>query len=168
VSEGTRYPAAAGGCFVCRKHRDPALMPGGPVAADDLVVVSHVSPRAPGAPGGLVYLGHLVVEPRRHAAGWADLDDDEAGAVGRWCARAARALQAVTDAERVYSAVVGHGVPHLHVHLFPRYPGTPPEHAWHAVTDWAGGQGGQDEAAALARRLQRAIAGGGPPGAPLG
>ena len=38
-------------------------MPGGPIAADDLAIVSHVSPRAPGTTSGLVYLGHLVVEP---------------------------------------------------------------------------------------------------------
>lgn len=30
-------------CFVCRKHRERgALLPGGPVAEDDLVLVSHI------------------------------------------------------------------------------------------------------------------------------
>jgi histidine triad (HIT) family protein len=144
-------------CFVCHKHRDVILMPGGPVAADDLVVVSHVSPRAPFVTGGLVCLGHLVVEPRRHAPGWADLTDAEAGAVGRWCARASRALLSVTDAERVYSAVIGHGVPHLHVHLIPRYPQTPSEYEWHRVNAWPGAQASEDQAAALVLRLQQAI-----------
>jgi hypothetical protein len=54
-------------CFVCHKHqaRGP-LMPGGPVGEDDLVVVSHL---APGSSGRPVYLGHLFVEPWRHAPG---------------------------------------------------------------------------------------------------
>jgi len=145
-------------CFVCRKHEDAALMPGGPIAADDLAVVSHVSPCAPGASGGVVYLGHLVVEPRRHAPGWADLDDDEGGAIGRWCARASRALVTEAGAEHVYSAVVAHRVAHLHAHLIPRYPGTPTELEWHRITEWAGGQGGEHEAAALGIRLRRALA----------
>jgi hypothetical protein len=30
-------------CFVCRKHRDRGpLVPGGPVAEDELVLVSHI------------------------------------------------------------------------------------------------------------------------------
>ncbi len=31
------------------------------------------------------------------------------------------------DTECIYTAVLGHHVEHLHVWLFPRYPGTPPE-----------------------------------------
>jgi hypothetical protein len=45
-------------------------MPGGPVAEDDLVLVSHiVTPDALGREGTTAYLGHLFVEPRRHASG---------------------------------------------------------------------------------------------------
>jgi diadenosine tetraphosphate (Ap4A) HIT family hydrolase len=144
-------------CFVCRKHADTSLMPGGPIAADDLAVVSHVSPRAPGANGRLIYLGHLVVEPRRHAPGWADLTDDEAASLGRLCARSARALVTVAGAEHVYSATIGHSVTHLHVHLLPRYPQTPAGYEWHRIDEWPGGQGTDDEAAALAVRLREAI-----------
>jgi hypothetical protein len=33
-------------CFVCRKHRERgALVPGGPVGEDDLVLVSHIPGR---------------------------------------------------------------------------------------------------------------------------
>jgi diadenosine tetraphosphate (Ap4A) HIT family hydrolase len=144
-------------CFVCRKHQDATLMPGGPIAADDLAVVSHVSPRAPGTTSGVVYLGHLVVEPRRHAPGWADLRDDEAGSLGRWCSRAARALTTVTGAELVYSASIGHRIPHLHVHLLPRYPQTPAGYQWHRVDEWPEGQGTEDQAAALADQLRHAL-----------
>ena len=50
-------------CFVCRKHRDRGpLVPGGPVAEDELVLVSHVvTPGAPGREGATAYLGHLLV-----------------------------------------------------------------------------------------------------------
>lgn len=116
-------------CFVCRKHADRgSLLPGGFVAEDDLVVVSHVvTPEALGRDGTTAYLGHLLVEPRRHASGLADLTDPEARGVGFWCARASRALREA-GAEHVYAVVLGDGVPHLHVHLLPRFPGTPREY----------------------------------------
>lgn len=124
-------------CFVCRKHQDQgSLLPGGPVGQDDLVVVSHLSPDAPGHAGRPVYLGYLFVEPRRHASGLPDLTDTEAQRVGWWCTRASRALRDVAGAEHVYAAVIGDGVPHLHVHLLPRYPGTPRKYWWDQVDDW--------------------------------
>ena len=142
-------------CFVCRKHREQGpLLPGGPVGDDELAVVSHLPPAAPGLPGGPVYLGHLLVEPRRHAPGLADLTDAEARAVGWWCSRASRALREVAGAEHVYAAVIGDQVPHLHVHLLPRYPGTPREYWWNRVDEWPGARrGGESEIAALVRGL---------------
>src|SRR5258708_10102891 len=111
-------------CFVCRKHRDGgSLIPGGPIAEDELVLVSHiVTGDALGRGGTTAYMGHLFVEPRRHAPGLADLTDAEAQDVGWWCTRASRAPREVAGAEHVYAAVIGDGVPHLHVHLLPRYP----------------------------------------------
>jgi histidine triad (HIT) family protein len=125
-------------CFVCRKHRDRgSLLPGGPVAEDDLVLVSHIgTSEALGREGAAAYLGHLFVEPRRHAPGLADLTDAEARAVGWWCTRASRALRDVAGAEHVYAAVIGDAVPHVHVHLLPRYPGTPREFWWTRVDEW--------------------------------
>jgi histidine triad (HIT) family protein len=142
---------AAADCFVCRKHRDRgSLVPGGPVAEDDLVLVSHiVTPEALGRSGPTAYLGHLFVEPRRHAPGLADLSDDEARAVGLWCAQASRALREAAGAEHVYAAVIGDGVPHLHVHLIARYPGTPREYWWQRVEQWPEARRG-DEAAVAA------------------
>jgi histidine triad (HIT) family protein len=125
-------------CFVCRKHRDRGpLVPGGPVAEDELVLVSHVvTPGALGREGATAYLGHLLVEPRRHAPGLADLTDAEARSVGWWCSRASRALRDVARAEHVYAAVIGDGVPHLHVHLLPRFAGTPREYWGIDVDEW--------------------------------
>jgi histidine triad (HIT) family protein len=115
-------------CYVCDKHRSGD----GVIVGDDLIVVGHVLPDAPGVDDGEVYLGHLVVEPRRHVPGLADLTEDEAAALGRWAARAAEALQA----EHVYSSVVGHQIDHLHLHLIPRYPGTPREYWWPHLDEW--------------------------------
>jgi histidine triad (HIT) family protein len=69
----------ASDCFVCRMHRDDSLIPGGTVWMDDLVVVSHLSPQVPGGADS-VYLGHLLMEPRRHAPGLAGLSNAEAQA----------------------------------------------------------------------------------------
>lgn len=137
--------SAAADCFVCRKHREQGpLLPGGPVGQDELVVVSHLAPAAPGRAGTPVYLGHLLVEPRRHAPGLADLTGAEARAVGWWCAQASRALREAADAEHVYAAVIGDQVPHLHVHLLPRYPGTPREYWWDRVDEWPGARRGSE------------------------
>ncbi len=128
----------AANCFVCSKHRERgALIPGGPVGEDDLVMVSHVvTPDVLGRDGSTAYLGHLIVEPLRHAPGLGDLTDAEARAVGWWCTMASRALRDAAGAEHVYSAVIGDAVPHLHVHLLPRFPGTPREYWWPRVDEW--------------------------------
>lgn len=125
-------------CFVCRKQRDRGpLVPGGPVAEDELMLVSHgAPPEAFGREGATAYLGHLFVEPLRHAPGLADLTDAEARRLGWWCMRASRALRDVAGAEHVYAAVFGDGVPHLHVHLLARFPGTPREYWGTHVNRW--------------------------------
>jgi diadenosine tetraphosphate (Ap4A) HIT family hydrolase len=126
-------------CFVCDKHRDPGLAV---VGADELMVLSHIAPD-----GGPAYLGHLLLEPRRHAPGLADLTDEEAAALGVWAARGSRALRAA-GAEHVYSAVIGHQVDHLHLHLIPRYPGTPREYWWLRLDEWPEANRGDAEAVA--------------------
>ena len=143
-------------CFVCRKHREQGpLLPGGPVGEDELVIVSHLTPAAPDRPSGPVYLGHLLVEPRRHAPGLADLTDAEARAVGWWCTQASRALREAAGAEHVYAAVIGDKAAHLHVHLLPRYPGTPREYWWDRVDEWPDARRGtQPEIATLVAGLR--------------
>jgi histidine triad (HIT) family protein len=134
-------------------------MPGGPVGADELVVVSHLSSRGPGRAEEPAYLGHLFVEPRRHAAGLADLTELEAQAVGSWCARASRALREVTGAGHVYAAVLGDGTPHLHVHLLARYPGTPRQFWGLKADEWPGAERGTDpQIAGLVTRLRTYLA----------
>lgn len=144
-------------CLVCCKHRELGpLVPGGPVAEDELVLVSHIAPPdTVGGQGSTAYLGQLLVEPRRHAPGLADLTDAEARAVGLWCARASRALRDMAGAEHVYAAVFGDGVPHLHVHLLPRFPGTPREYWGVRVNKWPQARrGSAAEIGALVRELR--------------
>jgi diadenosine tetraphosphate (Ap4A) HIT family hydrolase len=119
-------------CFVCEKHRLGDGAEGGVLFEDDLMYVGHVHTLA----GPTAYRGHLVVEPRRHVPGIGDLRDSEATALGRTCSRMARLLQRAGGAEHVYLYVVGDDVAHLHVHLVPRYPGTPREHWGPGVTRW--------------------------------
>jgi diadenosine tetraphosphate (Ap4A) HIT family hydrolase len=129
------------------------------VGEDELAVVSHLTSAVPGRPDAPVYLGHLFVEPRRHAPGLADLTDDEARAVGWWCTRASRALREAAGAEHVYAAVIGDHTPHLHVHLLPRYPGTPREYWWTRVDEWPDARRGlEPEITELVRSLREYLA----------
>jgi hypothetical protein len=72
VSVDAKIADMAGGdavtdCFICRKHSDRgSLLPGGPVAEDELILVSHaVPPDLEGRDGTTVYLGHLFMDCRR-------------------------------------------------------------------------------------------------------
>ena len=120
------------GCFVCDKHRLGPAAEGGVLYEDELVYAGHV--HAMGRP--TAYRGYLIVEPKRHARGLGDLTDDEASAVGRLTNRLARLLKEDMGAEHVYAFVLGDGVPHLHVHVAPRYPGTPREYWGPGLNDW--------------------------------
>ena len=145
-------------CFVCGKHRDMASVPGGELIADDHTVVSHLPLSTPQGTAESVYLGHLVVEPRRHLRELGELSADEAASFGRLSARASAALTASETAEHVYAAVIGHGVEHLHLHLLPRYPGTPRDYWWVRVDEWPGApRGGAAEVEALAKRLRAVL-----------
>jgi diadenosine tetraphosphate (Ap4A) HIT family hydrolase len=132
-------------CLVCREHRLEVPVPGGHLVADELVVAFHVPPWPP--PAEEVYLGYLLVTARRHVPDFAGLADHEAAAVGVAVSRLSRALRDL-GAEHVYVAVVGHGVPHLHVHLLPRWPGTPDDVPWTEVDEWDGARRGSFAAAA--------------------
>jgi histidine triad (HIT) family protein len=145
-------------CYVCTKHRAMSVVPGGVIAADEHAVVSHLPLTTPTQCRAAVYLGHLIVEPRRHVAELGGLDPDEAASVGRLSALGSRALQDSEGAEHVYAAVIGHGVEHLHLHLIARYPGTPREFWWTRVDEWPEAPRGDAAAViALADRLRAAM-----------
>jgi len=100
------------------------------------------------------YLGSLLVEPNRHVPGLGDLTDAEAQRVGLLVARLGRALMKSEGAEHIYSFVFGHHVPHLHVWVVPRYPGTPREYWGTRLDEWpAAPRGGPQEIADLCGRI---------------
>lgn len=120
-------------CFVCRKHRGDTDTPGGPIYEDELLYAGHADFRLGEQTS---YLGYLMVEPKRHVSGLAELSDEEARALGLLVARLSRALQDGEGAEHVYAFVLGHSGPHLHVHLVARYPGAPREYWGMRVDEW--------------------------------
>ena len=144
-------------CFVCRKHRGEIPEPGGTIYDDGVVRAGHAGL---GPNGRAAYLGYLFVEPKRHAAGLGDLTNHEAEALGLLVTRLSRALRQSEHAVHVYAFVFGDNVPHLHVHLVPRYAGAPREYWGPAVTDWPDSpQGGAAEVADLCDRLRASMAG---------
>jgi diadenosine tetraphosphate (Ap4A) HIT family hydrolase len=146
------------GCFICEKHLDMSSVPGGAIAEDEHIVVSHLPLVTPQGTAESVYLGRLVLEPRRHVEDLGELTDDQAASLGRMAARGSAALRRAAGAEHVYAAVISDAIPHIHLHLLPRYPATPREYWWVRLDEWPDApMGGADEVAELAERL-RAVA----------
>jgi histidine triad (HIT) family protein len=130
-------------CLVCQEHRREVLVPGGLRPNGALSVSFHAPPQR----DDLSYLGHLLVTSTRHAADFAALKPEEAAAVGIDIARWSAALKGA-GATRIYTATIGHGCDHLHVHLLPRWPDTPSDVPWHSVDDWPGAERVSFDAAA--------------------
>jgi histidine triad (HIT) family protein len=146
------------GCFICDKHEDMGSVPGGVIAQDEHVVLSHLPLVTPQGKAESVYLGRLLVEPRRHVEELGELTADEAASLGRMAARAAAALRDPGGAEHVYAAVISDAVKHIHLHLLPRYPGTPREYWWVRLDEWPDApMGGAGDVSALADRLRQAF-----------
>jgi histidine triad (HIT) family protein len=149
----TQSKSAAENCFICNKHAMGDAAECGVIWSDDLVYAGHC-----GLSGGEnIHLGWIMVEPRRHVGELGDLTGEEAAAIGVLCSRLARALCVSEGAEHVYSFVFGDGVAraHLHVHLMPRYPGTPREYWQQRVVEWPDGpRGGVGAVRALSQRLR--------------
>lgn len=121
-------------CLVCDEVSGAIPTPGG-LLHDDMYSVGFHAPPAPG--NSTPFLGHLLVTPRRHVKSWSGLDDDEVASVSTGI-RTLTLLLESAGAERVYVAVIGTHVDHLHVHLLPRWRGTPKEVPWHGVDEWEG------------------------------
>jgi diadenosine tetraphosphate (Ap4A) HIT family hydrolase len=127
-------------------------VPGGFVYEDELVAASH-SMIMEGEKEA--YLGLLFTEPKRHAPGLADLTDEEAARMGLLASSLSRVLKDELGAEHVYLFVLGHHIPHLHIWLVPRYPGTPQEYWGLRVDEWPEAPKGDKGAiAALCDRIR--------------
>jgi diadenosine tetraphosphate (Ap4A) HIT family hydrolase len=105
-------------CLGCAVARGEHPTPGGFAWRGEGWAVHAVAAPSPIA-------GWLVATSARHARAFYELDDGEAAALGRLCARVARAQREALGAEHVYAFAIGDALRHCHVHLVPRYAGTP-------------------------------------------
>lgn len=138
-------------CFICNKHAEGIQTSGVMIYEDDFVYVGHIDSK--GQPN---YLGHIMIDLKRHAPSLGDMTMDEAKAFGVIMAKVSRALRDCENAEHVYSLVSGNSVPHLHMHIVPRYRNTPKDY-WGPmdVYDWEDApMGGNDEVVDLCNRLK--------------
>jgi diadenosine tetraphosphate (Ap4A) HIT family hydrolase len=90
-------------------------------APRDLLAELEVSRVTMGEEGPLP--GYCCLVLRRHAVELHELSAEEAAALMRDLQRLTRAVQAVTGAVKLNLEVHGNTLPHLHVHVFPRYVG---------------------------------------------
>ncbi|KMK74967.1 HIT family protein [Alkalihalobacillus pseudalcaliphilus] len=109
-----------GDCFICNKHQGRITTASMSVYEDDFVYVGHIDRN--GQPN---YLGHMMIDLKRHVPSLADMSEEEAEVFGVTLMRVSKALKEVAKAEHIYTFVAGDAVPHLHMHIVPRYPNTP-------------------------------------------
>ncbi|ADU29487.1 HIT family protein [Evansella cellulosilytica] len=106
-------------CFICNKHQGTIITSGATIYEDDYIFVGHIDNN--GKPN---YLGHIMIDLKRHVPTLAEMNPEEAKTFGVIMARLSRALKETEGAEHVYALVSGNAVPHLHMHLVARYPNT--------------------------------------------
>lgn len=128
-------------CFICQKHSNSIQTSGVMIYKDDYVYAGHIDRN-----GDPNYLGHIMIDLKRHVPTLGDMNMEEAKAFGMITARVSKALIESENAEHIYSYVMGDAVPHLHMHLVPRYPNTPKEH-WgpNALYEWEDAPMGDNE-----------------------
>lgn len=137
-------------CLFCRIQKGLIPVAGGSIYEDELVYAHHFHTDTWPA-----YLGHLLVETKRHTPDFADVTASESQAIARLITRLSKALKACTGAEKVYVTFYGEVTPHLHVHLTARYPDSPAEYLRWNVEDWPDApKGNWDDIAALSERLR--------------
>jgi len=65
--------------------------------------------------------GHTLVIPVEHYRWFYDVPDEEANRLFRAARHIAQALKEETNADYVQLSIVGADVPHVHIHLLPRF-----------------------------------------------
>lgn len=110
-------------CFICNKHQNKFKTSGVTIYEDEYVYVGHIDSN--GEPN---YLGHIMIDVKRHIPTLAEMNVQEAQAFGMIIVRVSKALKESEGAEHIYAVVSGNSVPHLHMHLVARYPDTPEEY----------------------------------------
>ncbi len=141
-------------CLFCATYEELSFAAGGILYEDEFVSAHHYY--QDGEPN---YLGHILLRTKRHVPGLAELTEAEGQAIGLAQARLSKALKACTGAEKVYVVGYYEVVPHLHLLLTARYPGTPREFWRWRISDWPDApKGGTQEIADLCDRLRAQLA----------
>jgi diadenosine tetraphosphate (Ap4A) HIT family hydrolase len=99
-------------CPICQDGR-----PLGVVAELNVTYLTS-SPKSP-------MRGYCCLVLKRHAVELDDLSEDEGAALMKDMQQVAEALRAITGAVKLNYEIHGNTIPHLHVHLLPRYRGDP-------------------------------------------
>lgn len=83
------------------------------------------------------FRGYCVLVLKRHAVELDDLPADERCALMEDIARVAHAIRAVCSPKKINYEILGNMVPHVHVHIIPRYETDPAwdRAAWFALPD---------------------------------
>jgi diadenosine tetraphosphate (Ap4A) HIT family hydrolase len=105
-------------CLACDIARDAHPVPGGILLRHAGFVLHALADPTP-------LPGWLVLTSERHARAWYDLPPAELAALGPLAARVMSAQRRVLGAEHVYAFAIGDLLPHFHLHLVPRFAGTP-------------------------------------------
>jgi diadenosine tetraphosphate (Ap4A) HIT family hydrolase len=71
--------------------------------------------------------GYVCVVAKRHVTEPYDLSTDESAAFWGDCMKVARSLSVLLQPTKMNYEIHGNTIPHLHMHLYPRYPGDPYE-----------------------------------------
>src|SRR5690606_14135997 len=101
-------------CRSCRENEGVEIPVHGVAAKTARWFVRHAPP-----PYGLA--GWMVIQPIRHIASPEQFDDEEAREFGTFLRHCQRVLRSTTGALRMYTAIMAENVPHMHIHLVPRY-----------------------------------------------
>jgi diadenosine tetraphosphate (Ap4A) HIT family hydrolase len=105
-------------CLACDVVRGDRALPGGVLHREGGFVLHVLADPSP-------LRGWLVLTSERHARAWYDLTPAESAAVGPLAARVMAAQRSVLAAEHVYAFAIGDVLQHFHLHLVPRFAGTP-------------------------------------------
>lgn len=106
---------------------------------------------------GVSVRGYCCLILRRHATELHQLDDAEAAALMRDIQRVAHTVQQLTGAIKLNYEIHGNVVPHVHVHIVPRYPGDPIEETGRGFATLTGDAYAAGEFDAYARGLSGAL-----------
>jgi diadenosine tetraphosphate (Ap4A) HIT family hydrolase len=74
---------------------------------------------------GQLHRGRSILIAKQHCTDMLDLDDAVYAAINNEMRQLARALRQALGAKRINYANFGNVMPHLHWHIFPRYPDDP-------------------------------------------